>query len=122
MIGLKNLKINRNKFLTNSELNKKIMKKLIILLFIVFNSYGQETINTGGGNIDNRISYSIGQNLTNVQIPVIEEDSVIVVPPISLGVPKFEIPEIPKKQQTIKKKTFLQNLIEFITSIFKKQK
>lgn len=85
------------------------MKLLTLLLFSTI-LFSQSSIVPAGGNAQN-ISYTIGAGLVELQIPVIEE--------VTLGVPKFEAPEQPKPKPIIKKKSFLQKLIEALKKLFK---
>ncbi len=64
------------------------------------------------GKTQNNVSYTIGAGLVELQIPVIEEE-------VSLGVPKFEIP-IEKPKPIIKKKSFIEKLIDFFKKLIKK--
>lgn len=77
--------------------------RIIFFLLVTAISFSQSNVVTAGGDIEN-ISYTVGNNLVELQIPVIEE--------IALGVPKYEI-EQPKKPAS-KKKTFLEKIIAFI--------
>lgn len=77
--------------------------KTIFFLLITAISFSQGNVVTAGGDIEN-FSYTVGNNLVELQIPVIEE--------IALNVPKFELPI--EKPIIRKKKTFIQKIIDFI--------
>lgn len=76
--------------------------RLIFFLFVTISSAQSNTV-TAGGDIEN-FSYTVGNNLVELQIPVIEE--------VALNVPKFELPI--EKPIIKKKKTFIQKIIDFI--------
>jgi hypothetical protein len=86
------------------------MKTIILLLFTTL-SFAQSSVIVAGGNAQN-ISYTIGGGLVELQISIVEE--------VTLGVPKFELPEPPKPKPATKKKSFLEKLIEVILKLFKK--
>lgn len=89
------------------------MKTIILLLFVNL-SIAQSGIVPAGGNAQN-ISYTIGSQFVELQIPIVEE--------VSLGVPKFEVPEQPKPKPIIKKKkSFFEKLIEFFKNLINKNK
>ena len=84
------------------------MKLLTLLLFTTI-LFSQNSIVTAGNQTE-----TFGENITRMQTfdTIVEE--------VSLGTPTFELPEQPKPKPIIKKKSFLQKLIEAIIKIFKK--
>lgn len=79
------------------------MKMILILLFTSL-SFGQSGIVASGNK-----NYTIGSGLVYLQIQIVEE---------TLGVPKYEIP----KKPIVKKKSFIQKLMEFLKRLINKNK
>ena len=80
--------------------------KLIILLLFVNISIAQSSIVAAGNQTE-----TIGETF-----PIMQQVDTIVVE-VSLGVPKYEYPEI--KITPKKKVSFLQSIINFLKTIFK---
>lgn len=81
------------------------MKLLTLLLFTV-TLYAQNNVVTAGGDIEN-FSYTVGNNLVELQIPVLKD--------VALSIPKYEIEEPVKIIE--KKKSFLQKIVEFFKNL-----
>jgi len=88
---------------------QKSITTAVFVLFFTLLSFGQNSIVTAGNETE-----TIGETF-----PIMQQVDTIINE-VSLGVPTFELPEQPKQQPIIKKKSFLQKLIEAIIKIFKK--
>lgn len=84
------------------------MKLIIVFLFTTL-SYSQSGIVASGHD-----NYTVGAGLVELQIEVEKE--------VTLSIPKFEIPIEPEKPKAIKKKSFLEKIIEFIKKLITKNK
>ena len=99
----------------NFKRDLSILKKSSLIILFSFAVNAQSGI-VVAGNTQNNISYTIGSQLVELQIPIVEE--------VTLGVPKFEVPEQPKPKPIIKKKpkSFFEKLIEFFKNLINKNK
>ena len=88
---------------------KKYRCVLAVLLFTSL-SFGQSGI-VVAGNTQNNISYTIGAQLVELQIPIVEE--------VTLSTPKFEVP-IEQPKIVKKKLTIFDKIINLIKKLFKK--
>lgn len=82
------------------------MKLIILLLFVNF-SNAQNSIVAAGNQ-----SETFGETFA-----IMQQLDTIVIEEVSLGVPKYEYPEI--KITPKKKVSFLQSIINFLKTIFK---
>lgn len=99
----------------NFKRDVRILKKSSLIILFSFGVNAQSGI-VAAGNTQNNISYTIGSQLVELQIPIVEE--------VTLGVPKFEVPEQPRPKPIIKKKpkSFFEKLIEFFKNLINKNK
>lgn len=82
---------------------------IIVLLSFVVTFYGQNSVVASGNTF-----CTIGENLTRMQ----EFDTIITE--VSLGTPTFEVPIETSKKPIIKKKSFIQKIIEFFKKLISK--
>jgi len=93
------------------RVNKKYRHIALICVFFLLKStlsFSQSNIVTAGGDIEN-YSYTVGNNLVELQIPVIEE--------AVLSIPKFETPVEQPKKPVSKKKSLFEKIIDFIKKL-----
>jgi hypothetical protein len=84
-----------------------------LMLLLALNLNAQEGVIVAGGN-GLGVSYTIGNNLVELQIPIVEDE-------VSLSVPKFEIP-IEKLKQDVKNKSIFEKILDFIRKLINKNK
>ena len=92
--------------LTNETIKVNVIITFAVILFTTL-SFAQNSIVAAGNE-----TYTVGEVFPIMQTVQKQKE-------VSLSVPKFEIP-IEKPKPIVKKKSFIQKLIDLITKIFKK--
>lgn len=81
----------------------------MLLMFTIMSS-AQSSIVSAGGETE-KISYTLGNNLVELQIPVVKE--------VSLSTPTFEVPvESHKPKPNTKRKSLFEKIVDFIKKLF----
>lgn len=83
-----------------------------LMLLLALNLNAQEGVIVAAGN-GSGVSYTIGNNLVELQIPIVEDE-------VSLGVPKFEIEKPVQIVKPNKKLTIFDKIKILIKKLFKK--